>query len=148
MPSCENKSKKMLLHCNAIKKYSLRFKEDNVVCISEVCLDSGYLILQWLAHRATTRQCVFPHGSTPPHLWGSLVKKSSPNLVSLLHLTTIVDEIQWIGAHFKWHQEMQSAKPKLWKNLIGQETWFLWLKIGRKKEKRRKENQNNRRETY
>lgn len=77
----------MLLHCNAIKKYSVRF-EDNVVYVSEVCLNSGYLILQWLAHRVRTRWRVFPHGSTPSHLWSSLAKKSSPDLVRLPHLTT------------------------------------------------------------
>ena len=31
----------MLLQCNAIKKYSVRF-EDSVVYISEVCLDSYF----------------------------------------------------------------------------------------------------------
>lgn len=68
--SWEKKFKKMLLHCYAIKKHGVKILrcEENVVCLSKVCLDSGYLKFKWLGYKEKARHYVPPNGSTPHHL--------------------------------------------------------------------------------
>ena len=149
-----------MLQCNAIKKYSVRF-EDSVVYISEVCLDSYFS--DWPTEREPN-DVMFPYGSTPSHLWSSLAKKIKPKSGEASTFNHHCGGNRGIGTHLKWHHEIQSAKFKMWKHLIRQETCFLWLKIGRekregktknskrlkigrKKEKRR-ENQNNKWEMH